>query len=88
MGNNVNYEMRRYKSNGNERRVPEERVNSKEEKKSEDTYKTESFFVSSSSSSFAKFVFLKRGGVVCALQVLLLRSLFFLESHQGNVETR
>tara|TARA_R110001592_G_C12995468_1_gene735446 strand:+ start:827 stop:940 length:114 start_codon:yes stop_codon:yes gene_type:complete len=33
MGNNVNYEMWRYKSNGNERRVPKERVNSKEEEK-------------------------------------------------------
>ena len=62
------------------------RERKKEEKKSEDTYIKQSFFVSSS-SSFAKFVFLKRG-VVCALQVLLLRSIFFLESHQGNVETR
>ena len=55
----------------------------KKKKKSEDTYIKQSFFVSSS-SSFAKFVFLKRG-VVCALQVLLLRSIFFLES-QGNVD--
>jgi hypothetical protein len=37
---------------------------------------------------FCKVRFPKAFWVVCALQVLLLRSIFFLESHQGNVETR